>query len=266
MRKSQTVKTLSFTLIELLVVIAIIAILAAMLMPALERAREAARTTSCINTQRNTSLALLFYANDFDGWYPRANHNDTASTYAGPWGEVLGENGYVNAPDASLSASDFRDALHARRVMNCPSIEPSPGWTGRAWEQTYGLRDVAYRDPSDDSLPWGRMYRIHRLKAAHKAYSPQSGASNYPVGTGTTRQYPGSKWWGGYPYFAEVMTLSYRAVMAWEGIPYRVHNDRGNVWFLDSHVETLGRTQMEALIGLNSPKVNDMFEISWPMD
>ena len=59
-----------FTLIELLVVIAIIAILAAILLPALQRAREKARETSCKNKLKQIGLAVVFYTQDYDEFYP----------------------------------------------------------------------------------------------------------------------------------------------------------------------------------------------------
>ena len=59
-----------FTLIELLVVIAIIAILAAMLLPALQQARERAQTTQCMNNMREINNAVLRYVDDNQGFAP----------------------------------------------------------------------------------------------------------------------------------------------------------------------------------------------------
>ena len=60
-----------FTLIELLVVIAIIAILAAILFPVFAQAKEAAKKTHCISNTKQTCLACLMYAGDWDDRLPR---------------------------------------------------------------------------------------------------------------------------------------------------------------------------------------------------
>ena len=70
MRKRSQNSRNNFTLIELLVVIAIIAILASMLLPALQQARERAKSTMCINNEKGIGSAFAFYLQDNGDFLP----------------------------------------------------------------------------------------------------------------------------------------------------------------------------------------------------
>jgi prepilin-type N-terminal cleavage/methylation domain-containing protein len=80
-------RTSGFTLIELLVVIAIIAILAAILFPVFAQAREKARAISCTSNEKQITLAMLMYVQDYDetfvdaGFDPFFNWQNSAGQY-----------------------------------------------------------------------------------------------------------------------------------------------------------------------------------------
>ena len=105
-----------FTLIELLVVIMIIGILASILLPALARAREAARRVSCANNLKQMGYAMLMYTGEWNDMFPPCDDNWMELRFG--LYEPLYQPRYVFSPEGRSLYPEYIDDL---KVFMCPS-------------------------------------------------------------------------------------------------------------------------------------------------
>ncbi len=203
-----------FTLVELLIIIAIIAIMAAILLPALNKARERGKLAKCTNHLKNIGLAALQYANDNNDYYPIAlrTYPDIQS-----WARLCNL-GYLDA-----------------RFMDCPSdLTRTPG--------SGGLGNGHFQA----SYPW----RKYKGTAINQGYLWNSETGSY---SGSSGKWYAQPWMLGKlkrPTFDHLVydgnshshINSYMhgttAGSTLTNFDTR-HNKTGNVLFADGHTQTI---------------------------